>query len=507
LKWILILGILFASSAPAQVLQIDVGSSTLINGSGAAATLYLPTSVVYAGVGYGTGRFQYSASDTFKWRDDIVTVGSRQLGFGFNGVGLGLNVDGISIQKKTKKWDAVVFAGAVGTTGYSAPFLLSAASNSHVGGGVFITRRVGRDLKLYTLDAINGGQNTATLGATYVYRRTLSLSGAGGLVNNSKILDGAITYQPLPKLTFFASREDFFAPYRATGNSAGASFSYEGYNLNASINQSTSLGKSVTGESVSGSVKAGIFLEQIGYYRSGTRTLINSNTTEKCGPHWNVSESVSESQGQLSYAFGGGYTSHRLSVSVSHSIVFLINGEGFEQVTGVSLSLRMPHDTVANFSTLTTPFGKTLYLADATSYEQLGSAMEGQTVSHSIGGNVISGICKDDKGEPVFGCAIRIGKEIAFSDNRGEWSIRVKVTKAQPMEVVPEIFASPGSWAVVSAPATAEPGNPTEIVVKRSQGAPTATKPVVDVATPADTPIVGHMSFLKRLWNAALGRG
>ena len=505
MKWILILGILVASSAPAQVLQIDVGSSTLINGSGAAATLYLPGSVVYTGIGYGEGRIQYSASDTFKWRDDLVTVGSRQLGFGFNGVGLGLNIDGISVQKKTKKWDAVVFAGAVGTTGYSAPFLLSAASNSHVGGGVFITRRVGKDLKLYTLDAIDGGQNTATVGATYVYRRTLSLSGAGGLVNNTKILDGTITYQPLPKLSFYASREDFFAPYRATGNSAGTAFSFDRYNVNASINESTAQGKSVTGESINGGVKIGFIQEQVGYYRSGTRTLINSNTTEKFGPHWNVSESVSESQGQLSYAFGGGYMGHRLSFSVSHSIVFLVNGEGFEQVTGVSLSIRMPHDTVANFSTLTTPFGKTLYLADTTSYEQLGSAMQGQTVSHSIGGNPISGTCKDDKGEPVFGCAIQIGKEIAYSDNRGEWSIRVKGTKPQPLAVIPNVFATPGNWKTVSVPETAQPGTAADIVVERIQGVPSA-KPVADTAAPAETSAAPRKSFWKRLWAAATGR-
>jgi hypothetical protein len=446
---------------------MDVGTSTLINGSGGSATLYLPNSVVYGAVGYGLGRFQYGLSDTFKWRGDIVTVGSRQLGFGFNGVGLGLNVDGVSIQRKTDEWDIVIFAGAVGTTGYSAPFLLSAASNQHIGGGIFITRKIGKDLKLYSLDAFNGGQDTAAIGATYIYRRTLSFSGAAGIVNNDEIIDGLISYRPIPNLNFYAGREDFFTPFRATGNNAGVSYSWNRFSMGTSINQSISNGKTITGESFTGGVKIGFLQEQVGYYDSGGKTLLNSNTTEKIG-HWTLNESISESNGQLSYAGGGGYTSNRLSVNVSHSIVFLINGEGFEQVTGVSFSIKLPHDTSLNFTTVTTPFDKTLYLADATNWEQVGSYSPGQTVSHSISGKfLISGTCRDKDG-PVMGCAIEVGKGIiAYSNTQGEWSVRVKKATPLPLAVLPAVFAAPGSWDVVTAPANAEPENSVAIVVKR----------------------------------------
>jgi len=166
----------------------------------------------------------------------------------------------------------------------------------------------------------------------------------------------------------------------------------------------------------------------------------------------------------------------------------------------------MPHDTVANFSTLTTPFGKTLYLADVTSYEQLGSAVSGQMISHSIAGSPITGTCKDAHGEPVFGCAIQIGKEIAYSDNRGEWSIRVKGTKSQPIAVVVNVFANPGDWRVVLAPETVASGTTADIVVERVQGVPNA-KSIADSITPAETAAVPRKNFWKRLWAAATGRG
>jgi len=76
------------------------------------------------------------------------------------------------------------------------------------------------------------------------------------------------------------------------------------------------------------------------------------------------------------------------------------------------------------------------------------------------------GICADEKGKPVYGCVIR-ADGILYSNNRGEWSIRVKNTKPQPIEVVPAVFAALGNWRVVSASIEAAADKPVEIVVGR----------------------------------------
>jgi hypothetical protein len=102
---------------------------------------------------------------------------------------------------------------------------------------------------------------------------------------------------------------------------------------------------------------------------------------------------------------------------------------------------------------------------------------------------------------------VKVGTDaIAYSDSAGNWSVQVKNTKTQTVQVVPDVFAIDGNWEIVSAPATAEPAKPIEIVVRRSQSVPIAPKPIAEAAVPAETPAKGHKSFLKRLWNAALGR-
>jgi hypothetical protein len=164
---------------------------------------------------------------------------------------------------------------------------------------------------------------------------------------------------------------------------------------------------------------------------------------------------------------GGGYTSNRFSVNLSHSIVFLLNGEGYSQVTGVTLSVKLPHDTTVNFQTVTIPTGQTLYTARASNYIQIGDAMPGQVVSHQISGKfLIEGICEDKNG-PVMGCAVQVGKIIAYSDSQGRWSVREKRSTAVSLAILPAVFSAPGLWEVVAAPTEATPGTSVEIEVSR----------------------------------------
>jgi hypothetical protein len=506
MKHLLIAALLFCPVARGQVLLLSGGSSSLTPGSGASATLYLPDATIYGAIGYGAGRFQYAASDTFLWQKSIVTVGSKQIGFGFSGVGLGLNVDGISIEHKTKEFDVVLFAGAVGVSGYSTPFMIS-ASNTHGGGGVFISRKFHDGVKLYNLEAVNGGLRTVAMGAQYDYRRTFSATLSAGIVNNAKLVDGSLTYHPWQSLNLYIGRQDYFSPFRATGDNAGVNYTWNQFSVGAALNESNSRAVTVKGESLTGSFREGILQEQVGYYHTSSRTLLNSNSVETINHRYIFSESVSRSNGVTSFSAGGGYTSNRLSVTLQHSIVFLLNGEGYQSVTGVSLSLKLPHDSAVNFQTVTVPTGQTLYTAYGTNYAQIGDAIPGQVVSHQIAGNfVISGICRDKEG-PVSGCAVQVGKIIAYSNSQGEWSIRAKKKDAQAVAVLPAVFTAPGDWEVVSATAMAEPGKPTEIVVKRSQGVAVTTKPIADATAPTETPAAPHKNFWKRLWAAMTGRG
>ncbi len=79
---------------------------------------------------------------------------------------------------------------------------------------------------------------------------------------------------------------------------------------------------------------------------------------------------------------------------------------------------------------------------------------------------IVRGVCTDVDGHAVTGCAIAIGKSIAYSDMRGEWSLRVKKNLPVPLVVDVAQFITMGDYVVDQAPDTVTPGQPITVVVK-----------------------------------------
>jgi hypothetical protein len=462
-KSCLLLLLLAAAPASAQVLQLDAGASTLYNASGATATLYTPNSTITAGVGYSNGHVILNASDTWLFRGATVTVGDKQFGFSFDGVGLGLAVKGLSFTKQTDSTTVTAFAGLTGA-GIATPYI-TAVRAQNAGAGFFIVHKF-HGAKLYSLEALDGGKYTAAQGITYQYGRTLGLAASGGVLNGTGFFNGAVSYKPAPAWNFSAAHESYLFPDRATGNNAGFSFTPAHFSLQGSWNESTYRGLTVVGETIGAGVRVGPVIAQSNVYHSGNKTFLTNNVTEKI-QHLTFTQTETYSAQQSAWAFGGGYTSNRMSVSLNHSIIFLLNGEGFQQVTGISVSLRL-HDTTLNASTVTTPFGKTLWTGYATDYVQIGDAVPGVTVRSHVGGRfIIAGVVRDASGAPVSGAAVEIGKDIAYTDAAGAFSVRARTAKPQALAVLPAVFAAPGAWVCVDAPASVAPGTPINIVVKR----------------------------------------
>lgn len=464
---VVILALLYAPCAYPQTLEIDAGDSTLLRGEGAGATLFLPDSTIYGGLAYGNGAFHVSGSDTFAWHNDIVTLGSRPLGFSFDGTGLGFSTIGASIERQTPTSDTVFFAGGTGL-GYSTPFLQQSTNPTAFGAGVFLKRQF-RGVKLYDLQLMEGSRYTAAVGADWLRWRKARLSGSAGLLNNQRFLNGSGSYAPTPGLILYASRQDIFAPQHAIGNTGGASFTVGRFSAQAAVNESMYEGRSTTGETVGGGLKAGPIGATVAWYKSGDRVMTSEAVTENLGwHHLSATETVTQSNGQNSYAFGGGIHTNRLAVSVNHSIVFLINNEGFSQVTGVSISLRM-HDATANFQTITTPLGQTLYTITGEDYATVGANVRGMTVhAPAIGDAEFTGHVVDEAEQPVWGAAIQVGKVIAYTDDDGFFSVRARKAGTRALAVIPATFATPGAWEVVTCPSEIASGNMVAIAVRRA---------------------------------------
>lgn len=114
------------------------------------------------------------------------------------------------------------------------------------------------------------------------------------------------------------------------------------------------------------------------------------------------------------------------------------------------------------------PSGKIRFGVDRGTF--LGSGLGGpsRTVTNQNTGKYrIEGTVVDEKGQPVSGAAMRIGKDLVFSDATGAFFLRVKNERAVALAVVPLEFTAPGVWATVTAPENIIPGEPVKIVVRR----------------------------------------
>jgi hypothetical protein len=63
----------------------------------------------------------------------------------------------------------------------------------------------------------------------------------------------------------------------------------------------------------------------------------------------------------------------------------------------------------------------------------------------------------DEAGKPIRGAALRIGKELAFTDSDGLFFVRVAKRSGMPVEVAFDEFLAPGNWEMVTVPEKANP--------------------------------------------------
>ncbi|HEX6104326.1 MAG TPA: OmpA family protein [Gemmatimonadales bacterium] len=139
------------------------------------------------------------------------------------------------------------------------------------------------------------------------------------------------------------------------------------------------------------------------------------------------------------------------------------------------------------------PDGSVDYAASGSTFLYLGSfggVQPGQVGGGSIGRYVVRGVVRDEGGSPVEGAALALGDEVAFTNSRGEFFVRVRRPQRYPLAVRLEEFLFPGRWEVAAAPVDAraeaeERAATVEIVLRRAMVSPPTSPPVIPAA-PAD---------------------
>jgi hypothetical protein len=124
-------------------------------------------------------------------------------------------------------------------------------------------------------------------------------------------------------------------------------------------------------------------------------------------------------------------------------------------------------------------------------------------------------VVKDDEGQPVEGAAVDLSGEMAFTNSRGEFFVRVRRPQRYALTIPLDEFLLPGRWEVVAAPAEAiaeseEQARPVEIILRRDRQASAAPEPVpappaapAPQSAPADTSVWQTADTLHRVSRAA----
>ena len=166
---------------------------------------------------------------------------------------------------------------------------------------------------------------------------------------------------------------------------------------------------------------------------------------------------ISRTAGQTTYAFGGDFTSNRLQVWLDYQNVYLPfrPSNPFEQALAMNVAFRVHGPLLVTAVSNVAPDGHVRYSFGASTYLYRLRGLAVNAVSpdtFSIAKYVIQGVVKDDQGLPVEGAALRIGRDIAYTDSSGHFQARFGKHGPFAVSVVPEDFLTNAIYEAVSAP-------------------------------------------------------
>jgi hypothetical protein len=352
-----------------------------------------------------------------------------------------------------------------------------------------LTAGLGSNQK-YFASALDAESEKFAFKASYVFmgdlfQRVTVLSPMSSEVNKGNV---QMLYKPNQFISLTTGHENILEPLRLGGpmqqasvSQFSADFHVEKFYFGTGLFTSTASGRSAQGTNLYAGRRIGQRLEvNTNYFRSaprGMQTTTSSNTPtsipasqttvilsgtvrERFSSRFSLLQLITRTGGQTTFAFGGDFTSNRLLLRADDQSVYLPfrPHHPFEQTLAFNASLRVigpwqmtAASNVAPDGHLRYAFGVSTYL-----YRLNGMITNSSADSFSIAKYVVQGVVKDDQGESVEGAAVRIGKQVVYTDSSGRFMTRFSKRGSFPLSVAPEEFISNGVYEVVSAPTEAK---------------------------------------------------
>ncbi|MBZ5565837.1 MAG: carboxypeptidase-like regulatory domain-containing protein [Acidobacteriia bacterium] len=301
---------------------------------------------------------------------------------------------------------------------------------------------------------------------------------------------------PLSRLGLQLNHETVLSPQlnsptslRATLNSASLFTSLGGFSMNAGVSQSTGGGFFTNTQMFTVNRKLGSRLATFGAIirvrtqNSKPANLFLLTAEERLTRRLSVRQTLTDSAGSKTMGWGGRFLSNPFTLGLDYQTVFnpLAGGFGgrtFVQAWTVNLQVQMPRGISLHYDTFLDPFGKFRYTAfvNGISYSPVEQILVSPASSQTtLSRYLIRGVVQDERGQPVWGIAVQVDGQYVYSDNQGEFFLRVSRAGDYSLRVLSDRSLNPGQWEIVHAPSSVLAGPPKDaraavIVVRR--GAP-----------------------------------
>jgi hypothetical protein len=518
--------------AHAQIFKVQGGSSTLVNADGAQVDFKSPQYEGSIGAGFVNGKFGMGAVTRFRYREYLVSAGDDLVGFqlptDFFDSSHYFSARGLGISHSDEQGSLYALAGETSTWFGSGFF--QAAQTEHPVAILFLRRRVSKNLRFVSRNILSNrqtslqavewqpwkwlktsatggaGSNQKYFGAGFcvetdllmlkanyinagsTFRRVMVVSPLGSEVNKGNV---ELVYRANTFFNITLGHQNILEPLAAPGPMAQASvndvsgeFHFSGVYLGGGLFGSTVSSRTATGANFYGGRRFGNKLEINGNYfeshayHQPTTVMLSGTLRENLTQRFSLLQLVTHSDGQTTAAFGGDFISNRLYLRADYQNVYLPfrPNRPFQQALALDAGLRIAGPLQLTAASSVGPDGHLRYSFGASTfvYHERGmiSLNSRSRDTFSMPKFVVQGIVKDNQGQPVEGAALRIGREVAYSDTLGHFSVRFRKHGPFSLQVQPDEFLSAGVFEVLKTPSAAkaemdESAQEIEIVVRR----------------------------------------
>ena len=534
---LLVLTMLTAGRAGAQVFRVQGGTSTMLNAQGGSVEFKAPQYDGSIDLGYFEGKLRYGAENRYQFRSFTLLTGDETVPFilptDVFDASHYFSMRGIGITHMDKVGRYYAFAGTTST--WLGTGLFNAATSDDPVGMFFYERKVSDHFKIFSRNIISNRQ-TFLQGLEYQPNRSMKASVTAGMGSNQKyfaasfdaetqrlifrasyVLTGnafqrislasplssevnkgnvQLLYKPLEFVSLTVGHQNLLEPVTLGGamqqaavNQFSADFHVRKFYFGSGQFSSSSSGLGTQGTNLYVGRRFGRLLEvNENWFKSKTQgqpcsTILSGTIRENVSSRLSLLELISRTNGQTTFAFGGDFTSNRLQLQADYQNVYLPfrPDHPFQQALALNASMRVVGPMQITAASNVDPTGHLRYTFGISTYVYRMSGMtSGHSETFSIAKFLVQGVVQDDHGNPIEGAALHIGKEVVYSDSTGAFLVRVGKHGPFPLTVVPEEFIANGVYETVSAPSSAraeteDAADSLKIVIRRVPQPPIKT--------------------------------